>query len=98
VREALGEPDPLRLRYRPELAEVVRETVLAGAAPRVELLRAWAETHSVAGGNRAAFAETALSLLLGLHEGSIARYRIRPSEFTVWKSRFDAGRPTAGPA
>jgi len=98
VREAMGEPDPLRLRYRPELADVVRETVRAGAAPRVESLRAWAENHGVAGGDRDAFAETALSLLLGLHEGSIARYRIRPSEFTVWKSRFDASGRTAGPA
>jgi hypothetical protein len=98
VREALGEPDPLRLRYRPELADVVRETVLAGAAPRVESLRAWAETHGIAGDDQDAFAETALSLLLGLHEGSVARYRLRPSEFTDWKSRFDSRRLTGEPA
>ena len=96
VREAIGEPDPLRLRYRPQLADVVRETVLAGAAPRVESLRAWAETHGIAANDQNAFAETALSLLLGLHEGSIARYRIRPSEFADWKSHFDPRRGTAG--
>ncbi len=33
VRDSLGVPDPLRLRYRSELAQAVAETVRAGAAP-----------------------------------------------------------------
>jgi hypothetical protein len=34
VRESLGTPNPVRLRYRTELARVVRETVLAGEPPK----------------------------------------------------------------
>jgi hypothetical protein len=34
TREALGQPDPIRLRYRPQLVEVVRETVLELRPPQ----------------------------------------------------------------
>jgi len=88
VREAIGEPDALRLRFRNELAAAVREAVLGGHPPRPELLRAWAAGHGILAPNVEAFAERALALLLGLHEGSLHRYRLRPSDFTAWRSRF----------
>jgi hypothetical protein len=90
VREAIGEPDAFRLRYRTKLTEVVRETVRQEAPPSRPSLRAWAASQGVHDGDLEHFAETALSLLLGLHEGSIARYGLRPSEFTAWRSRYKA--------
>jgi hypothetical protein len=36
-------------------------------------------------GDRAKFIEVVETELLSLHEGNIARYRIRPSEFVAWK-------------
>ena len=33
------------------------------------------------------FIETIRVELLGLHEGNIARYRLRPGEFAQWKSK-----------
>jgi hypothetical protein len=88
VRDAIGEPDPLRLRYRNELAAVVRHAVLGGHPPRAELLRAWAAENGIPAADVEAFAERALALLLGLHEGSLHRYRLRPSDFQAWRSRF----------
>lgn len=88
IREALGEPDPFRLRYRSQLAEAVRETVLRGGAPSSSALSSWAADHEVPKVDLDKFADAALSLLLGLHEGSIARYRLRPSEFASWRSLF----------
>ena len=41
LREALPSPDPLRLRYRNELAEIVRETVRAGEAVDLNTVRVW---------------------------------------------------------
>jgi hypothetical protein len=38
--------------------------------------------------DRARFIEIIESEILGLHEGSIARYKLRPSEYTAWKKRF----------
>jgi hypothetical protein len=88
VRDGMGEPDPFRLRYRAALAEAVRETVLSGAPPRTGSLRVWAAAHAVPEADLDAFAERALDLLVGLHEGSVFRYRLRPSEFTAWRARF----------
>jgi hypothetical protein len=87
VREAMGEPDPLRLRYRTELREVVRETVLSGEPPKREALRAWAVRQEIDLNDVDAFAERALDLLLALREHTAARYRLRPSEFLAWKAR-----------
>jgi len=88
VRDGMGQPDPFRLRYRAALGEAVRETVLSGAPPRTESLRAWAAERGVAEEDQEAFAERALGLLVGLHEGSVFRYALRPSEFAAWKARF----------
>jgi len=86
VRESMGEPDPIRLQYRGELAEVVREVVLSRQAPREADVLRWAATRgSVEPRDQEAFAKVAMTLLSDLHEGAIARYGIRPSEFRAWK-------------
>ena len=88
VRESLGQPDPIRLRYRTPLADVVTQTVRAGEAPSTELLRQRGKAFDVPSSDLDAFAETAMKVLLGLHEGSAGRYGLRPSEFTHWKGLF----------
>ncbi len=88
VREALGTPDLVRLRYQAPLAHVVREMVLSGAPPRRETLHAWASSHNIPAVDVEAFAERALALLLALHEGSLILYGLQPAEFTAWKSQF----------
>jgi predicted DNA-binding protein len=88
VRDAMGEPDPLRLRYRNELAEAVRNTVLAVVPPRFELLRGWGQQHGVAAEDLDAFGERALALVMNLNEGTARRYRLRPGEFHEWRGRY----------
>ena len=88
VRDSLGDPDPFRMRYRQLLAEAVRDTVISLAPPREEQLRAWADRHGVPSPDQEQFGTTALALLLGLHEFSAARYRVRPSEYRAWRDRF----------
>jgi fido (protein-threonine AMPylation protein) len=96
VRDALAQPDPIRMRYRDALSQAVRETVLAGLPPRAEHLRAWAEEHEVPADDREAFTERALALMVNLNEGTAMRYRLRPSEFHQWRDRF-ATRPAEEP-
>ena len=36
------------------------------------------------------FTEVVETELLGLHEGNFVRFRIRPSEFTAWKKKWDS--------
>lgn len=88
VREAMGEPDPVRLRFRAELAAAVRDTVRAGQPPSTTLLHAWADAHGIAAADVGAFAERGLALLLALHEGNVYRYGLRPEEFVDWRARF----------
>ncbi|MHB1071424.1 MAG: Fic family protein [Gemmatimonadaceae bacterium] len=95
VRDSMAEPDPIRLRYRPQLGDLVRDVVLGGKPPRLGDLRKWADTDAdppIPAEDRARFAEIALELLLDLHEGAIARYRVRPSEFAAWRAGLEAAR------
>ena len=88
VRESMGQPDPLRLRYREALTEVVRHTVASLLPPETAMLRQWAEEHGIPDDDRNPFAERALSLLVSLHEGNAGRYRITPAQLNGWLSKF----------
>jgi hypothetical protein len=88
ARDAVGEPDPLRMRYRRELGTVVHELVRAGEPPRMGLIRAWAEEHGIPAGDVEAFTERALTLLVSLHQGNLHRYDLRIGEFAAWKAKF----------
>ena len=95
VRDSLSEPDPVRLRYRSEIAVAVRDTVLSGLPPRREALREWAKRAGIPPLDLDDFAERAMSVLVNLNEGTAGRYRLRPSEFSAWRGRF-AGVGNAG--
>ncbi len=86
VRQVLGEPDPFRLRYREliriSVAEVVRAHLDKGqAAERIKEF----SLAQVPVADRPRFIEVVETELLGLHEGNIARYRLRPAEFQDWQ-------------
>nr|WP_315243993.1 Fic family protein [uncultured Albidiferax sp.] len=87
VRQSLGEPDPFRVQYRALVAQVVAEVVRAG----LDKTRAIAYVHNFAQtqvpmADRGHFIEVAETELLSLHEGNIARYRVRPSEYQHWQA------------
>ena len=86
VRQSLGEPDPFRLRYRALVAEAVAAVVRAGmdrkgAAARVRQ----SATERVPPVDQKRFVEVVETEIMSLHEGNIARYRVRPSEFADWR-------------
>ena len=88
VRQSLGDPDPFRLKYRSQLGRFVREVVQAGHT--ADKAAHWVRQHAVTDiprEDRAKFIETVEVELQSLHEGNIARYRLRPGEFTQWKSK-----------
>ena len=91
VRQSLGDPDAFRLKYRSQIGEFVREVVQAKlTAPQAEQ---WIRQHASAGipaEDRPKFIETIEVELLSLHDGNIARYRLRPGEFSQWKSNQKA--------
>lgn len=86
VREALPQPDPLRLRNREQLTEVVSAIVRDDAPIDDGRIRALA-APIVAPEDLEDFIAMTISELSGLHEGNLARYRLRLSEFRRWHAR-----------
>ena len=89
VRQSLGEPDPFRLQYRQQITQAVTEVVreALGKLQAVSAVRRFAQAQ-IKPQDRERFIEVVETQLLSLHEGSIARYRLRPSEFQVWQAHW----------
>ena len=87
VRQSLGEPDPFRMRHRTTLGKVVSTVVRERMDKKraVGFVGAWTREH-MNREERVRFRDIAEEELLSLHEGSIARYRISPSEFAAWQA------------
>lgn len=86
LKDSLPEPDPLRLRYRAELREVVGEMIRKGSPIDTKSIRELA-APLVGVADLSAFIAMAANELHHLHEGNVARYGVRLSEFKDWKSR-----------
>jgi len=85
VRQSLGDPDPFRLRYRALMIEIVAEVVRGGMNKKdatAFIKRRAAE--QVSEEDRVRLIEVVEAELTSLHEGNIARYRVRPSEYQSW--------------
>ena len=89
VRQSLGEPDKFRLRYREMIASLVADIVNArmNKISAVAAIKKHAASE-VDAADQARFIEVTETELMCLHEGNMARYRIRPSEFSEWQQHW----------
>jgi hypothetical protein len=89
VKEALGAPDPFRLRYRNDIsrfvAKIVREKM---TRPKAEDWISEEVEMSLPKGDRLRFQDLIGIEMDGLHSGNIARHRLRLSEFEAWKNSW----------
>lgn len=89
VRQSLGDPDPFRLHHRPLIAAAIAAVVRGGmdkTAATAFIRRHAAQNMSQE--IRARFAEVVETELIGLHDGNIARFRLRPSEYRRWRETW----------
>lgn len=86
VRDAVPEPDPLRLRTRDQLTEVVNEIVRDDVPIEEDEIRKRA-APIVTSEDLDQFTAMVVAELHELHEGNLVRYRLRPSEFHRWHAR-----------
>lgn len=84
TRKILGEPDPFRMRYKNVTFELVSSIVrqCLDKKKAVKIIKQKAQTIPVE--DQARFIEIVETELRSLHEGNIARFRLRPSEFETW--------------
>ncbi len=86
LREAMGEPDPIRLRYRVQLRALVTAVVEDMHWPDAAELAARAAQLEVPTLDREHFIAAAWRDLLGLRPEVLARYQLRPSQYERWKA------------
>ena len=80
----MAEPDPLRIRYRETLILVVQAIVRNRKMPSVQNVLRLAN-ELVPENDQEVFVKMVLEDLQRIHEGSVARFRLKLSDFQAWK-------------
>lgn len=90
VLQQLGAPDPFRMKYREQLLLLVQD-IITRMVDRKNIgvfIKQWSK-DIVPDSDQELFRQVAEVEILSLHEGNFARYKVRPSEFRDWKSKWD---------
>jgi hypothetical protein len=86
IRQSLGEPDPLRLKYRLQIKEFVSAVVRACMDKKeAACWIAKKGKEEIPDYDRDRFIEVVETELSSLHEGNFARYQLRLAEFKKWR-------------
>lgn len=84
ITQTMVEPDPLKIKYREALIQAV-QAIVKGLRPPAPAVIAEVAKNYAAEADQAAFRDLLTAALQQLHEGSIARYRLRRSEYIAWQ-------------
>ncbi|MCK4767529.1 MAG: Fic family protein [Desulfobacula sp.] len=84
ITQTMAEPDPLRIRYREALIQAVQTIVRGSQTVSAQNIQQLTD-KLVPENDREAFSKMVLDALQHLHEGSVARYRLKLSEYQSWK-------------
>jgi len=84
IAQTMVEPDPLKIKYREALIQAVQAVVKGRTQPSRDALEKLSTQHAQES-DRTAFTEMLMTALQQMHEGSVARYRLRRSEYQAWQ-------------
>jgi fido (protein-threonine AMPylation protein) len=85
IKQDLAEPDPLRLTWRDLIKTTIREVVTHPEIDPLSCIQNSVAAH-VSESEQPEVQALIVEELRRLHEGVLARYGLRPSEFMSWKS------------
>lgn len=88
ITQNVAEPDPLRIRYRDALIRAV-QAIVQGRKTASERNITRLADELVPENDREAFGKMVGEALQNRHEGSVARYRLKLSEFQAWKKSLE---------
>jgi hypothetical protein len=88
ARKTLGEPDPFRMKYRNAIQRAVIEIVRNGMNKTQAVVIIRQQSLEIPSHDQLRFIEIVERELQSLHEGNIARYQLRPSEYQNWKKSW----------
>lgn len=86
IRQTLVEPDALRLQWRELIKETVRQVVQNPKADALSII-GHAMTQHVSAEDQGEIQALIIAELRRLHEGTLARYGLRPAELYAWQQR-----------
>jgi len=88
IQQSMGEPNPLKLKYRQVVQNIVRAIIIEKAVgPEVvSKIRKLLEDQKLPREEETQLFQVIETEIVSLHDGNIARFRIRPSEFQEWKA------------
>ena len=85
IKQDLAEPDPLRLAWRDFIKQTIREVILHPEREPLACIQQ-AVSLQVPVSEQSEVQALVVEELRRLHEGVLARYGLRPSEFNAWKN------------
>ncbi len=85
IKQDLAEPDPLRLTWRDFIKMTIRKVVTHPELDPLACIQSAVAEH-VSDSEQSEVQALIVEELRRLHEGVLARYGLRPSEFILWKS------------
>lgn len=88
IKQTVGEPDPIRVKYRSEIKDIVKKVVTENHNRSKAITAIALNSKKIPPEDQSKFVEAVETELLNLHEGNFARYWIKPSEFNKWKSTW----------
>ena len=87
VQRAIAEPNLLKLRYRVQIQEIVRSIILEKIKGDmvVAKIRELIEASDLPEAEHDELFNIIENEIVSLHDGNIARFKVRPSEYRAWK-------------
>lgn len=87
IQQSLGAPNLLKMKYRSIIAEIVRAVILEKIEGQriVKKIKSLISKHDLPQPEASELFSLIEREIMTLHDGNIARYKIRPSEFQAWK-------------
>ena len=90
IQQALAEPNQLKLKYRTVIHETVRTIILEQVAGRkvVERVKDLIASRPIPAPDAEQLFGIIELEIASLHDGNIARFKIRPSEYLAWMASY----------
>ena len=90
IQQTLGEPNQLKLKYRTVIHETVRTIILEQVAGRkvVERVKDLIASRPIPAPDAEQLFGIIELEIASLHDGNIARFKIRPSEYLAWMASY----------
>ncbi len=87
IQQAMGEPNLMKLRYRAQIQEIVRSIILDLVAGNdvVPRIHESINVSTIGEADREEVFNLIEQEIVSLHDGNVARFKVRPSEFQAWK-------------